>query len=116
MMLFARRGSERDRSSRGQVLAITGLFLAVLIGFTALAVDYGTYLLARRNYLNVADAAVIAGSAYMSRPISNAKRDQARVAAWESLKAQLNLSDAMPTTAQLNAGVEIGRASCRERV
>ena len=107
MMLFARRGSERDRSSRGQVLAITGLFLAVLIGFTALAVDYGTYLLARRNYLNVADAAVIAGSAYMSRPISNAKRDQARVAAWESLKAQLNLSDAMPTTAQLNAGVAV---------
>ena len=93
--------------SRGQVLAITGLFLAVLIGFTALAIDYGTYLLARRSYQNVADAAAIAGSIYMQRPIDATKRTNARTAAWESLKAALNIPDAMPTSAQLNAGVAV---------
>ena len=85
--------------SQGQVLAITGLFMAVLLGFTALAVDYGTYLLARRHYQNVADAAAIAGSAYMSRPMTAAKQDQARLAAWTSLQGQLNFPDAMPSSA-----------------
>jgi len=97
------RAGSRPRS-RGQVLAITGLFMAVLLGFTALAVDYGTYLLARRHYQNVADAAAIAGSAYMSRPMTAAKQDQARLAAWTSLQTQLNFSDPMPASAATLAG------------
>ena len=78
--------------------------MAVLLGFTALAVDYGTYLLARRHYQNVADAAAIAGSTYMSRPITAAKQNQARTAAWTSLQTQLNFTDAEPSAAQLLGG------------
>jgi putative Flp pilus-assembly TadE/G-like protein len=101
------RADARPRS-RGQVLAITGLFMAVLLGFTALAVDYGTYLLARRHYQNVADAAAIAGSTYMSRPVTAAKQDQARLAAWTSLQTQLGFPDAIPgSAATLASGVAV---------
>lgn len=95
--------------SHGQVLAITGLFMAVLLGFTALAVDYGTYLLARRHYQNVADAAAIAGSAYMIRPITVANQDRARLAAWVSVRDSLGLSDPspLPTNAEWAAGVVV---------
>ncbi|HLE78887.1 MAG TPA: hypothetical protein VI687_00700, partial [Candidatus Limnocylindrales bacterium] len=47
------------------------------------------------DYQNAADSAVLAGSAFLSRPISTTKRVQARQAAWESLKSQLGLSVAI---------------------
>ena len=79
------------RGPRGQVLALFALFLVVLIGATAITVDYGTWLKSRRDYQNVADAAVLAGGGFLSRPINNTKREHARRAAWDSLNAQLNL-------------------------
>ncbi|HEU0236387.1 MAG TPA: pilus assembly protein TadG-related protein, partial [Candidatus Limnocylindrales bacterium] len=82
----------QPRYERGQVLAIGALFLVVLLGFTALAVDYGTYLLARRQYQNIADAASLAGSVHMTRPITNQDRADARTAAWESLRRQMGLT------------------------
>lgn len=80
----------RDES-KGQVLALFALFLVVLIGATAITVDYGTWLKVRRDYQNVADAAVLAGGGFLSRPIDNTKRTQARRGAWDSLNAQLGL-------------------------
>jgi len=81
----------RSAQQRGQVLALFAIFLVVLIGATAVTVDYGTWLKARRDYQNVADAAVLAGGGFLSRPIDNTKRELARHAAWDSLNAQLGL-------------------------
>lgn len=93
------------QAGRGQVLAIFAIFLVVLLGFTALTVDYGTYLLARREYQNVADAGAIAGSAYLTRPIDVAKQGNAREAAWEAVKTKLGLSASMPDAADLASGI-----------
>lgn len=84
--------SRSRKGQHGQILAIFALFLIVLLGFTALAVDYGTYLMARRDYQNTADAAALAGSVYLTRPISNAKQQQARRAAWQYLRNELSIS------------------------
>jgi hypothetical protein len=83
------------RLPKGQVLALFALFLIVFTGFSALTIDYGSWLVARRGYQNAADSAVLAGSAFLTRPIDNTKRAQAREAAWASLKTQLGLSAAI---------------------
>jgi uncharacterized membrane protein len=83
------------RLPKGQVLALFALFLIVFTGFSALTIDYGSWLVARRGYQNAADSAVLAGSAFLTRPIDNTKRAQAREAAWASLKTQLGLSAAV---------------------
>lgn len=93
----------RRRPVRGQILAVFALFLIVLLGFTALAVDYGTYLVARRDYQNAADAGAIAGAAYMVRPLTNAKHGDAVAAAWEAVKSKLGLTST-PNETQLNGG------------
>jgi hypothetical protein len=81
----------RDDRQPGQVLVLFALFLVVLIGATAITVDYGSWLKVRRDYQNVADAAALAGGGFLSRPIDATKRTQARRAAWESLNSQLAL-------------------------
>jgi hypothetical protein len=83
------RSSRSD--SKGQVLALFAIFLVVLIGATAVTVDYGSWLKVRRDYQNVADAAVLAGGGFLSRPLDATKQAHARRAAWDSLNAQLNL-------------------------
>lgn len=80
-----------QRGAKGQVLAVFAIFLVVLIGATAVTIDYGTWLQTRRDYQNVADAAVLAGGGFLSRPVDETKRTFARRAAWESLNTQLNL-------------------------
>lgn len=82
-------GGRRDR---GQTLVIFALFLVVLIGASAVTIDYGTWLKSRRDYQNVADAAVLAGSAFLTRPVSGPKQADAREAAWKSIEDQLGLS------------------------
>jgi Flp pilus assembly protein TadG len=91
------------REPKGQVLVLFALFLVVLIGATAITVDFGSWLKVRRDYQNVADAAALAGTGFLSRPLSTTKQEQARQAAWESLKTQLGLSAAIdPTVLKLN--------------
>lgn len=92
------RAGRTKSHSRGQVLPLTAIFMIVLLGFTALAVDYGTFLLARRDYQNVSDSAALAGSAHLARPIDNAKRAEARAAAWEVIGRKLGLAGPFPTT------------------
>lgn len=94
--LVSRVPSAERAGQRGQVLVIVGIFLVVLIGFAALAVDYGSYLIARRNYQNIADSAALTGSVHLSRPIDSTKRDQARAAAWEALQRQLGITPPSP--------------------
>ena len=81
----------RGAGQRGQVLAVFAIFLVVLLGSTALAVDYGSWLNSRRTYQNVVDAAVLQGSVLLDRPVTAAKQLNARRATWQSLNDQLGL-------------------------
>ena len=85
-MKVRRRGEQP-----GQVLVLFSLFLVVLIGATAITIDFGSWLKVRRDYQNIADAAALAGGGFLSRPIDATKRIQARRAAWESFNNQLGL-------------------------
>lgn len=61
--MAARRGGEG-----GQVLVLAALFMFVLLGAAALAVDYGSWLSARRDFQGVADAASLAGAGQLPPP------------------------------------------------
>jgi hypothetical protein len=93
----------RRRDARGQVLVLFALVLVVLLLVSALAVDYGGWLVARRNYQNVADAASLAGAQQLTRAVSapcpsgGSKQFCARVAAWSSVKTALKLTALDPT-------------------
>jgi hypothetical protein len=98
----------RRRSSSGQALVLFAFFLIVLLGVTAITVDYGSLLKVRRDYQNVTDAAVLAGSVFLTRPVTPAKSVAARTAAWESIKDQLGLTALAPATqAAANTGVGV---------
>jgi Flp pilus assembly protein TadG len=86
------RSAARRRHVEGQTLVVFALFLVVLLGATGIAVDYGSWLKVRRDYQNVADAAVLAGSVHLVRPITFAKQADARKAAWKSIEDQLGLT------------------------
>jgi Flp pilus assembly protein TadG len=97
--LHARRGD-----ARGQVLVLFALMLIVLLLISALAVDYGGWLVTRRNYQNVTDAASLAGAQQLTRGLAagcasgGSKQFCAREAAWESVKTALNFTLLNPTT------------------
>jgi len=88
-------------------LVLFALFLVVLLGASALTVDYSSWLLSRRSYQNVSDAAALAGVAQLTRPHADpcvtgkTKAVCAREAAWTSVKQQLGLSALVPGTRAL---------------
>ena len=84
--------NRRRRDDRGQTVVIFAIFLVVLLGSAAIAVDYGSWLKSRRDYQNVVDAASLAGSVQLVRPVTPAKQVTARQAAWKSIEDQLGLS------------------------
>jgi hypothetical protein len=90
----------------GQTLVLFALFLVVLLGATGIAVDYGSWLKVRRDYQNVADAASLAGSVLLVRPITVAKQIEARKAAWKSIEDQLGLT--LDETALAAADTPVG--------
>jgi Flp pilus assembly protein TadG len=93
--LMARRGDPR-----GQVLVLFALMLVVLLLVSALAVDYGGWLVTKRNYQNVSDAASLAGAQQLTRSITTNKQQLAREAAWQSVKAALNFGAGLDPAAQ----------------
>lgn len=96
----------RDPHDRGQILVLFAIFLVVLIGFAAIAVDLGSYLKARRDYQNAADAAALAGAPFLVG--STPDRQSAREAAWNSLMSQLNITVAgSPWTTDTAAGTPV---------
>lgn len=90
-MLVNHRPDRPVRRQSGQVIALFAIFLVVLIGASAITIDYASWLKVRRDYQNVADAAALQGAAFLNRPIDSPKRVFARRAAWQSLKDQLGL-------------------------
>jgi Flp pilus assembly protein TadG len=101
---FAAPMQARRGDPRGQVLVLFALMLVVLLLVSALAVDYGGWLVTKRNYQNVSDAAALAGAQQLTRPLSTAcpsgasKNFCARQAAWESVQAALRFTGLNPAT------------------
>ena len=91
---------------RGQVLVLFVLFLLVLLGISALAIDYGSWLLTDRALQNVADHAALAGAAAFDDRTSQgncsggsgaAQCIAGREQAWASLNNDLALGMSVTT-------------------
>src|SRR4029078_286930 len=110
----ARRGASgrgigaRPRGGSGQVLALFALLLLVLLGVSAVAIDYASWLLTDRYLQNVADHAAPAGASAFRDPVTgnscpSTKCTNARIQAWTSLRDELKLVD--------DAGTPLGSAA-----
>ncbi len=93
--LFARR-SERDRADlgeAGQVLPLVALFMVVLFGMAALAIDVSRAYSDLRFYRATADAAALAGAQDLqiatSRTVTSTEQTNARAHSLESLEQAL---------------------------
>ena len=90
------RPRDRSHRERGQVLAIFAIFLIVLMGMAALAVDVGGALSVRRFYRSAADAASLAGAQDLqqgtTRTVTAAERQRARTDALNRLVSLLGAS------------------------
>ncbi|HEY2916491.1 MAG TPA: pilus assembly protein TadG-related protein [Candidatus Limnocylindrales bacterium] len=88
------------RASAGQALVLFALFLIVLIGASALAIDYANWQLTDRQLQNIADHAALAGASQFSQDFATASCSSgagstqclnARTQAWASLSQELGL-------------------------
>jgi len=62
-----------ERSAEcGQVLALCAVFLVVLMGMAAAAIDVGSWYLARRQVQSAADSAALAGASQLAVSWSSA--------------------------------------------
>jgi hypothetical protein len=112
MPLSAGRSRER-----GQVLVLFAFVLIALLLVSALAVDYGGWLLARRSYQNIADEAAIAGAYQLTNPTGDdcdqgpgvSKQQCARQAAWQSIVDHLGIParDIDPAVIAVNPAASI---------
>lgn len=100
-------------ASSGQVLVLFVLFLLVLLGVSAIGIDYAAWLLTDRNLQNTADHAALAGAGEFDERITQgncsggtgaAKCVNARAQAWTSLNNELNLGLTGPAIAALAGG------------
>jgi Flp pilus assembly protein TadG len=80
--------TERLRSERGAVLIHVGLAMIGLLGFCAIAIDYGVMWTARRQAQNSADAAALAGAVSLAF-VDPADTNRARFAAEAAGEANL---------------------------
>lgn len=84
-------------SATGQVLVLFTLFLLVLLGVSAIGIDYAGWLLTDRALQNVADHAALAGASEFSdsstaNDCAGSKCVAARRHAWASLSNELELA------------------------
>jgi Flp pilus assembly protein TadG len=90
----AKRIRDHRRGESGQVLALTALFMIVLLGFAALAIDVSRAYSDLRFYRAAADASALAGAQDLqvpnSRNVNAAEQTNARQHALESLEQRLN--------------------------
>jgi Flp pilus assembly protein TadG len=87
---------------QGQILVLFAFVLVALLGASALAVDYASWLLGRRTLQNVTDAAALAGSRQLATAGAcgalAAREACARQDAWRSIIASLGLTTANALT------------------
>ena len=98
-------------SERGQVLPLLALFIVVLIGFAALAIDVSGALSARRFYRSVADGASLAGAQDLQVPGSRTVRPQDRIVARQHAMAhltkELGITGTLPAPCDTSTDVDI---------
>ncbi len=70
--------TERRRGDGGQILVMAVLFMAVVMGLTALTIDVGLFLHQRRQLQNAADATALAGAS----ALPNASQASAKAQQW----------------------------------
>ena len=92
----ATRATRRIELAGGQILVLFVLFLVILLGIGALAIDYATWLLTDRSLQNTSDHAALAGaSAFQDSSTANdcsgTKCVLARAQAWTALSNDLGL-------------------------
>ena len=96
--------------ARGQVLTLFALFLVMLLGMAALAIDVSSVLAARRFYRSVADAAALAGAQDLqqagSRTITAAERIHARQDALANVTTTLGVA-ADPATCDTSTDADL---------
>jgi hypothetical protein len=106
-MIFRRPRHRR----RGQVLPLFALFLVVLLGFAALAVDVSGAYSARRAYRSEADAASLAGAQDLqvpgTRTVTPAERIRARRHALDSIVSQLGITGSLPGACSVTGDVDV---------
>jgi hypothetical protein len=94
--------SSDPRPQRGQVLPLFALFLIVLLGFSALAIDVSGALAAKRFYRSAADAASLAGAQDLqqgtTRTVTNTERTRARTHAMERLVSLMGATSTPSTS------------------
>jgi len=67
-----------NKPERGQVLLLSAILLPILLGMTALAIDFGNYAAQRRHAQNTADAIALAAA----KDLPDAPAAQAAAASW----------------------------------
>jgi hypothetical protein len=101
----------RERGERGQILPLFALFLVVLIGFAALAIDVSGAYSARRFYRSVADGASLAGAQDLqqtgSRAVAAADRIRARQHAMQHVVTELGITGTLPAACATAADVDV---------
>src|SRR5436190_10147962 len=99
------------RAGPGQVLVMFALFLLVMLGISALAIDYASWLVVDRNLQNAADHAALAGASAFGQRTSQGscsggsgqvKCQSARAQAWTSINADLGLGLSAAAITQLS--------------
>jgi hypothetical protein len=98
-------------ADRGQILPLFALFIVVLLGFAALAIDVSGALSARRFYRSVADGASLAGAQDLqqsgSRSVASADRIRARQHAMSHVATELGISGTLPLACSTSADVDV---------
>jgi hypothetical protein len=96
---------------RGQVLPLFALFLVVLMGFAALAVDVSGAYSARRFYRSTADAASLAGAQDLqvlgSRSVTPTERIRARGHAMQVVTSALGIGGSLPSACSTSGDVDV---------
>jgi hypothetical protein len=112
-------GPNRTGDERGQALVLMVIFMTVLLGFAAVAIDAGRFYSVRRFLQNAADAAALAAATALVQGRTNAEAEQI---ARETLTINFqreptgNAADMPPTVPLYEPGGEGNPSALREGI
>jgi hypothetical protein len=105
--------TEARRRAHGQVIVIFAIFLTVLMGAAALALDVGMALLEQRTQQNAADAAALAGARHLPAnfgPSEGQARALATANGYTDGVADVGVEVTFPTRSQIEVCISNSRA------